>query len=862
MSTVTGRIVENEVFNVSSGGTATETIVNYGGQMIVSSGGTAVQTILMSGTISGSCGSNLTWELNTASGTLWIRGTGEMDNYSYSATSGTVSPFMKNTQIKNIIIEEGVTSVGNFAFYNCTAATSVSLPESLTAIGENAFYQCRALKTLYVPDNVTRIGKNAFVRCENLAEVRLSENLTELGDRAFGGCYALKGIVLPEGLTKLSNSLFETCSAMTEVTIPSSIVSIGNNVFQHCSKLDSVVVPSGVTTIGDYAFADCTALTKIEFPASVSKIGENAFLNSSKVEIHGTDGIYAKSFAEKKGIVFIAGPMSTDPWTPPPISPSPPPVVPTTPTPPGVMYVSSGGTATNTAVNKDGTLFVYDGGTATNTAVNSGGALYVSSGGMLKGSLTIESGATVSAASGAIIDFTLSEQANPEKALINHYDYLQGAENATYTITVKENLDIGPYALAGFASGFNQTITVKTTTGTVMGSFTVGSYFDYRSLTYLLLVAEDTLVLSVVGLPIGITPSVTKLETEVSGTQATFDWSGDATVAWADGYDIVLGCDAGEIALEGIRATGVETFQTPTGELSLAVKPAQSNQWTHIEGPAVIQEETNEAPQVVTAETNGFADVMFGRATGVWNANYRAGHVSLPGEKAKLKGRNQIGDLFFGSDDASILLLTDDANGDVFFLDDIYSAFPEGMDAPARLAKIDEIQAGAGTDVVDLTSTRFEYVGGGLTVHGGAGDDVIWANSGDNLLFGDGGNDRIVGAAGNDVIAGGAGADSMHGLCGDDLFVFGGNWGSDTVEQLADGKVTLWFAEGDASKWDAATLTYSDGANSVKVTGVTDVTLKFGDDGSQQYQDLLAAGAFADSTSENIFTDKNKGMLA
>ena len=526
------------------------------------------------------------------------------------------------------------------------------------------------------------------------------------------------------------------------------------------------------------------------------------------------------------------------------------------------MYVSSGGTATDTTVNKDGTLFVYDGGTATNTAVNSGGALYVSSGGLLKGSLTIESGATVSTDSGAIIDFTLAEQANPETALLNHYDYLQGAENATYTITVKENLDIGPYALAGFASGFNQTITVKTTTGTVMGSFTVGSFFDYRLLTYLLLVVEDTLVLSVVGLPIGITtPSVTKLETEVSGTQATFDWSEDATVSWADRYDIVLGCDAGEIALEGIGATGVETFQTPTGELSLAVKPAQSNQWTHIEGPAVIQEETNEAPQVVEAETNGFADVMFGRVTGVWNANSRAGHVSLPGEKAKLKGRNQIGDLFLGSDDASILLLTDDANGDVFFLDDIYSAFPEGVDAQARLAKIDEIQAGAGADVVDLTSTRFEYVGGGLTVRGGAGDDVIWANSGDNLLFGDGGNDRLVGASGNDVLVGGTGDDSMHGLGGDDLFVFGGNWGSDTVEQLSTGKVTLWFADGDQSKWDASTLTYADGANSVKVSGVSDVTLKFGDDGSPQYQDLLAAGAFADSASDNIFTDKNKGML-
>ena len=96
------------------------------------------------------------------------------------------------------------------------------------------------------------------------------------------------------------------------------------------------------------------------------------------------------------------------------------------------------------------------------------------------------------------------------------------------------------------------------------------------------------------------------------------------------------------------------------------------------------------------------------------------------------------------------------------------------------------------------------------------------------------------------------------------MFVFGGNWGQDTVEQLASGKVTLWFEDGDESKWNANTLTYTDGDNSVTVTGVdaVDVSLKFGDDGSERYDNLLAAGAFSESTSENIFEDKNKGMLA
>ena len=102
----------------------------------------------------------------------------------------------------------------------------------------------------------------------------------------------------------------------------------------------------------------------------------------------------------------------------------------------------------------------------------------------------------------------------------------------------------------------------------------------------------------------------------------------------------------------------------------------------------------------------------------------------------------------------------------------------------------------------------------------------------------------------------------MHGGGGEDTFLFGGDWGNDTVTQLADGKVTLWFQDGDDSKWDAEKCIYSDGANSVQVSGVADVALKFGDDGSELYQGLLAGGAFDQSASDKIFNEKDKGMLA
>ena len=195
-------------------------------------------------------------------------------------------------------------------------------------------------------------------------------------------------------------------------------------------------------------------------------------------------------------------------------------------------------------------------------------------------------------------------------------------------------------------------------------------------------------------------------------------------------------------------------------------------------------------------------------------------------------------------------------------VDDIYTAFPNGLEAQARLAKIDEIRAGAGDDIVDMTSQRFEYIGDGVTVHGGLGDDIIWANKGSNLLLGDAGNDRLVGASGNDILAGGIGNDAMHGGGGNDVFTFCDSWGQDSIEQLATGTVTLWFKEGNNAYWNPGTLTYYDGNNSVTVSGVglENITLKFGDDGSAQYQNLLAAGAFEDATSEKIF--ENQGLLA
>ena len=212
-------------------------------------------------------------------------------------------------------------------------------------------------------------------------------------------------------------------------------------------------------------------------------------------------------------------------------------------------------------------------------------------------------------------------------------------------------------------------------------------------------------------------------------------------------------------------------------------------------------------------------------------------------ERAALTGKNIITDVFSGSTDANVLVLTDDANGDALFLDDAFTA----LGNQARLSNIDEIRAGAGNDVIDLTSPKFAYLGDEMTVFGGAGDDTIWANSGENTLYGDAGNDRIIGGSGNDFIIGGAGNDVLHGGGGNDTFCFGANWGTDTVEQLANGKVILRFETGSMSNWNAATKTYTSGNNTVTVTGTGDIELYFGT------ASTLPEEAFAPAASNKIF---------
>ncbi len=499
---------------------------------------------------------------------------------------------------------------------------------------------------------------------------------------------------------------------------------------------------------------------------------------------------------------------------------------------------------------------VHSGTTANCATVGPEGKLEVFSGGMLTGQMTFLEGAIVSADENAVLDFAISELGPEAGARINDLSAVQGTP--VYTLTVSDTQETGVYALANDAAGFNSTISVQNASGGALGSMTVGDTIRIGDKDFTLNLDGSSLTLVVKA------PEI--IPTNLVGTKYRVSWK---TVE-AERCVVEYSMDS---FLHGIQVTtttnALDMLVLPAGTYQWRVRIEDSDQW--VEGNEIHSDDIPGEPKVLQSNSDGDGDIFFATADENWEVGYYAQHVGSIDDWAGTKeivsagGRNRIKSFFFGSDDANILCLTDDENGDAIFVDDEFTELPEEIKTQqSRIARINEIRCGAGDDIVDMTSQRLVYNGNGLTIRGGNGNDTIWANKGENKLFGDAGNDRIVGASGNDVIVGGIGNDRMHGGGGDDIFTFCDNWGTDTVEHLADGTVTLWFASGDESKWDASSLTYTDGENSVTVKGVTteQITLKFGDDGSDEFVVLSGLGAFLDATSELVFEESGNGLLA
>ena len=234
-------------------------------------------------TIGGSCGANVNWTL--VDGVLTITGNGAMDDYS----APFYTPwFNYKNDIKTVVIENGVTNVGNNALTECAYLTDVSLGNSVKSIGAVAFRGCMRLTCIEVPNSVTSIGNEAFHLCPALTSITIPNSVTSIGDLAFHNCSGLESIVIAEG-----NAFYDSrnnCNAIIETAtnillfgcqstvIPNSVTSIGDNAFYNCAGLKSIEIPASVASIGELAFYSCTGLLNVTSQIPADKLFE---INSS-----------------------------------------------------------------------------------------------------------------------------------------------------------------------------------------------------------------------------------------------------------------------------------------------------------------------------------------------------------------------------------------------------------------------------------------------------------------------------------------------------------------------------------------------------------------------------------------------------
>ncbi|MBQ0028559.1 MAG: InlB B-repeat-containing protein [Lachnospiraceae bacterium] len=274
----------------------------------VSKNQTVVKIPIESGEVidSGSCGPNLKYELTSNENSdiiLTITGTGPMDEQS---SESKVPWYNYRSQIVEINLPEGMTTIGynafkgcsnskltsvripstvtkisTYGFYGASYLSGVDLPAGLTSIGTGAFYGCSKLAgNLIIPDSVTDINKNAFYNCYALKSLTLPKNLKKIGDTAFYNCYGLNcELILPEGITSIGTSSFKQCKALTGILcIPSSLTTISSNAFLDCKKLEGLSIANGPTKIATSAFEGCEGMSgELIIPDSVVNVESRSF---------------------------------------------------------------------------------------------------------------------------------------------------------------------------------------------------------------------------------------------------------------------------------------------------------------------------------------------------------------------------------------------------------------------------------------------------------------------------------------------------------------------------------------------------------------------------------------------------------
>ena len=295
------------------------------------------------------------WTLNDK--TLRISGNGKMKDWiNYEKEDWHNSKY--TNIIENVVIEDGVTNIGDWAFSECSNLIDIKISERVTEIGRDAFWECSSLTSINIPNGVTTIKSETFYNCSSLESIRIPEEVTEIGDYTFYGCSSLISIVIPqnvnlidyraftkcnsleninvdtnnrnymsengilfnkektelikfpaakkditdyeilEGVTSIGYEAFSGCSNLKSINIPNSVVNIGNYAFENCNKLENINIPENVTKIEDGTFYGCRSLTSIKIPKSITSIGRMGFSECSNlINIEIPEGVMSIEYA-------------------------------------------------------------------------------------------------------------------------------------------------------------------------------------------------------------------------------------------------------------------------------------------------------------------------------------------------------------------------------------------------------------------------------------------------------------------------------------------------------------------------------------------------------------------------------------
>ena len=298
--------------------------------------------------LSGSCGEDLTWRFDPGTGTLTISGSGKNLTCGLDAIPWAAC----QADIKTVSLPEGLTSIGPFAFFRCTALKQIAFPTSLETIGEWAFSEC-PLEELRFPEGLVRIDQFAFARCTKLKEVFLPATLIAIGQVPFSSCTSLNAFhvaagnavyssdasgvlfnkeqtsliqypynragayVIPDGVDLVFPNAFWHCPKLTELTFPASLAVIDDSAFTGSTDLEKVTYSEGLISVGWRAFEGCPKLTEVVLPKSLEEIGAYAFgylYNGTEIEgkplesftVSGYTGSAAQTYAEAYGFRFVA----------------------------------------------------------------------------------------------------------------------------------------------------------------------------------------------------------------------------------------------------------------------------------------------------------------------------------------------------------------------------------------------------------------------------------------------------------------------------------------------------------------------------------------------------------------------------